>query len=148
LLRSDRRTAILTAWAAALVGFFFAALSNNSAWAGPGTLVYGMAVLAAAVLGADGARSRVAEQSFGWRQPVAALIALACAVGPLIVAAGWMIRGAGGPVERRDPVQVPAFVAEESSTRDQARTLVLDSDSSARVRYVLVRGSGARMGDA
>lgn len=148
LLRSDRRTAILTAWTAALVGFFFAALSNNSAWAGPGTLVYGIAVLAAAVLGADGARSRVAEQSFGWRQPVAALIALACVVGPLIVAAGWMIRGAGGPVERRDPVQVPAFVAEESSTRDQARTLVLDSDSSARVRYVLVRGSGARMGDA
>ncbi len=59
-----------------------------------------------------------------------------------------MIRGADGPLERRDPVQVPAFVAEESRTRDQARTLVLDSDSTARVRYVLVRGSGARLGDA
>lgn len=68
--------------------------------------------------------------------------------GPLLVAAGWIIRGADGPVERRDPVQVPAFVAEESGTRDQARTLVLDSSSAARVRYVLVRGSGARLGDA
>jgi GT2 family glycosyltransferase len=148
LLRSERRTAILTAWAAALVGLVFAVLSNGSAWAGPATLVYGLAVLAAATLGADGARARVAEQSFGWRQPVAALIALACAVGPLIVAAGWVIRGADGPVERRDPVQVPAFVAEESGTRDQARTLVLDSASPAHVGYMLVRGSGARMGDA
>ncbi len=89
----------------------------------------------------------MAEQSFGWRQPVAALIALASAVGPLIAAVGWMIGGADGPLERRDPTQVPAFVAEESRTRDQARTLVLDSDSAAHVSYMLVRGSGARLGD-
>jgi hypothetical protein len=90
----------------------------------------------------------VAEQSFGWRQPVAVLIALAGAVGPLLAAAGWLFGGAVGPLERRDPVQVPAFVAEESGTRDQARTLVLDSDSTAKVSYTLVRGSGARLGDA
>ncbi|MBT2419717.1 glycosyltransferase [Streptomyces sp. ISL-22] len=148
LMRSERQWAIRTAWAVALLGLVFAALSNSSTWAGPATLVYGIALLAAAVLGADGARARVAEQSFGWRQPVAALIAFAAAAGPLLVAAGWMIRGADGPLERRDPVQVPAFVAEESGTRDQARTLVLDSDSSAHVGYMLVRGSGARLGDA
>ncbi|MGW3172771.1 glycosyltransferase [Streptomyces sp. NPDC001153] len=148
LLRSERQSAIRTAWAVALAGLVFAALSNRSAWAGPATLVYGIALLAAAALGADGARARVAEQSFGWRQPVAALIAFACAAGPLLVAAGWMIRGAAGPLERRDPTQVPAFVAEDSTTGDRARTLILDSDSTARVRYTLVRGSGARMGDA
>ncbi|MER7051551.1 glycosyltransferase family 2 protein [Streptomyces sp. NPDC000351] len=147
LLRSERQLGVRTAWAVALVALVFAVLSNRSAWAGPATLVHGIALLSAATLGADGARSRVAEQSFGWRQPVAALIALACAVGPLIAATGWMIRGADGPLERRDPVQVPAFVAEESRTRDQARTLVLDSDSAAHVRYMLVRGSGARLGD-
>ncbi|GGM05376.1 integral membrane regulatory protein [Streptomyces fumigatiscleroticus] len=148
LLRSERRPAVLTAWAVVLVGLVFAVLSNGSAWAGPATLVYGIALLSAALLGADGARARVAEQSFGWRQPVAALIAFASAAGPLLVAAGWMIRGADGPLERRDAVQVPAFVAEESGTRDQARTLVLESDSAAHVGYVLVRGSGARLGDA
>ncbi|MFI9818867.1 glycosyltransferase family 2 protein [Streptomyces sp. NPDC052013] len=148
LLRTERQTAVRTAWVTALVGLVFAVLSNNSTWAGPATLVYGIALLAAAALGADGARARVAEQSFGWRQPVAALIALTCAAGPLLLAAGWMLRGADGPLARRDPVQVPAFVAEESNTRDQARTLVLDSDSAAHVRYMLVRGSGARMGDA
>ncbi|WP_320775217.1 glycosyltransferase family 2 protein [Streptomyces sp. CRN 30] len=148
LLRSERQLGIRTAWVAALAGLLFAVLSNGSAWAGPATLVYGVALLSAALLGADGARSRVAEQSFGWRQPVAVLIALASAVGPLIAAAGWVLGGADGPLERRDPVQVPAFVAEESGGRDQARTLVLDSDSAAHVRYTLVRGSGARLGDA
>ncbi|MEV7284109.1 glycosyltransferase [Streptomyces sp. NPDC093252] len=148
LLRSERRTGILAAWAVALTALLFAVLSNASAWAGPATLVYGLALLAAALLGADGARSRVAEQSFGWRQPVAALIAFVSAAGPLLLAAGWMIRGADGPLERREPVQVPAFVAEESGSDDQARTLVLDSDSAAEVRYTLVRGSGARLGDA
>ncbi|MGC0331585.1 GT2 family glycosyltransferase [Streptomyces sp. SAI-170] len=148
LLRTERRPAIVTAWAVALVGLALAVLSNRSAWAGPATLVYGLALLAAAVLGADGARARVAEQSFGWRQPVAALIAFASAAGPLLVAVGWMIGGADGPLERRDPVQVPAFVAEEGNNPDQARTLVLDSDSPAHVGYTLVRGSGARLGDA
>ncbi|EGX57148.1 hypothetical protein SZN_24218 [Streptomyces zinciresistens K42] len=148
LLRSERQTGIRTAWAAALAGLVFAALSNGSTWAGPATLVYGIALLAAALLGADGARARVAEQNFGWRQPVAALIAFTAAAGPLLAAAGWMIAGADGPLKRRDPVQVPAFVAEESGTRDQARTLVLSSESPARVGYLLVRGSGARLGDA
>ncbi|MFJ2831670.1 glycosyltransferase [Streptomyces sp. NPDC087263] len=148
LLRTERQAGIWAAWAVALVAMVFAALSNSSAWAGPATLVYGLALLAAAAVGADGARSRVAEQSFGWRQPVAVLIAFTAAAGPLLVAAGWMIGGADGPLERRDPVQVPAFVAEESGTRDQARTLVLDSRSTAEVGYTLVRGSGARLGDA
>ncbi|MER7103924.1 glycosyltransferase [Streptomyces humidus] len=147
LLRSERHFGVWAAWAVALVGLVFAVLSNSSTWAGPATLVYGIALLAAAVIGADGARTRVAEQSFGWRQPVAVLIAFASAAGPLLVAAGWMIGGADGPLERRDPVQVPAFVAEEAGDRDQARTLVLDSDA-AHVGYMLVRGSGARLGDA
>ncbi|MFF4587637.1 glycosyltransferase [Streptomyces sp. NPDC001388] len=148
LLRGERQFGIWTAWAVALVALVFAVLSNGSTWAGPATLVYGLALLAAAVIGADGARTRVAEQNFGWRQPVAALIAFASAAGPLLLAAGWMIGGADGPLERRDPVQVPAFVAEEAGNRDQARTLVLDSDSAAHVGYMLVRGSGARLGDA
>ncbi|GHB13900.1 integral membrane regulatory protein [Streptomyces thermoviolaceus subsp. thermoviolaceus] len=147
LLRSERRRAILAAWTTALVALVFAVLANDSAWAGPATLVYGLALLCAALLGADGARARVAELSFGWRQPVAALIAFACAAGPLLAAVGWMIRGADDPLRRRDPVQVPAFVAEESRGSDQARTLVVDSTSPDRVHYMLVRGSGARMGD-
>ncbi|WP_236244997.1 glycosyltransferase [Streptomyces sp. CC210A] len=153
LLRSERQFAVRTAWAVALTGLLAAVLTNGSGgraagWAGPATLVYGIALLTSGVVGAEGARSRVAAQSFGWRQPVAALVALAAAVGPLVSAAAWMISGAAGPLERRDPTQVPAFVAEESITRDQPRTLVLDGPSAAQVDYALVRGSGVRLGDA
>ncbi|MFE3404979.1 glycosyltransferase [Streptomyces anulatus] len=147
LLREERQFAVRTAWAVALVGFLFAAVANGSTWAGPATLVYGAALISAALVGADGARIRVAEQSFGWRQPVAALIALAAGLAPVLAAFGWMIGGADGPLERRDPVQVPAFVAEESTTRDQPRTLVLGGSSPDSVAYSLVRGSGARLGD-
>ncbi|NUK54441.1 glycosyltransferase [Streptomyces lunaelactis] len=148
LLRGERQFAIRASWAVALVGLIFAAIANGSGWAGPATLVYGIALLAAAVLGGEGGRSRVAAQNFGWRQPVAVLIALAAGIAPLLAAANWMLTGAAGPLERRDPVQVPAFVAEESDTRDQPRTLVLGGSSAAKVSYTLVRGSGGRLGDA
>ncbi|MFD3569764.1 glycosyltransferase family 2 protein [Streptomyces sp. NPDC058667] len=151
LLREERRTAVLAAWTAALAGLLLAVLTNGAGgtgWAGPTTLVYGAALIAAGMIGAEGGRTRVAAHGFGWRQPVAALIALACAVGPAVAAAGWMIAGADGPLTRRDPVQVPAFVAEESGTRDQPRTLVLGGGSPGQVDYSLVRGSGARLGDA
>ncbi|MDJ1137808.1 glycosyltransferase family 2 protein [Streptomyces iconiensis] len=149
LLRAERQLAIRSAWAAALAGLLFAGLSNGSAWAGPATLVYGLGLLSAAAVGADGARERVASQSFGWKQPVAVLVAAAAVAAPLFAAVGWMAGGADGPLSRRDPVQVPAFVAEESRTSDQARTLVLDGgEASSHISYTLVRGSGARLGDA
>ncbi|MFG2293625.1 glycosyltransferase [Streptomyces sp. NPDC048603] len=148
LLREGRGFAVRTAWAAALAGLLLAVLTNRTGWAGPATLVYGLALLAAAVIGADGAKDRLAAHGFGWRQPLAALIALAAAAGPLLGAAGWTTVGADGPLDRRDPVQVPAFVAEESGTRDQPRTLVLGGSSPATVAYTLVRGSGGRLGDA
>lgn len=149
LLRAERRLAVGAAWAAALAGLLFAGLSNGSAWAGPATLVYGLGLLGAAAVGAEGAKERVASQSFGWRQPVAVLVAAAAVAAPLFAAVGWMVGGADDPLSRRDPVQVPAFVAEESRTSDQARTLVLDGgEASSEVSYTLVRGSGARLGDA
>ncbi|MFD3541914.1 glycosyltransferase [Streptomyces sp. NPDC058662] len=148
LLRTDRRFAVRTAWAAALTGLLLAVLLNRDGWAGPATLVHGLALLAAAALGADGAKHRVAARSFGWRQPLAALIALAAAAGPLLGAAGWLFAGADGPLERRDPVQVPAFVADAGRDDNQFRTLILDLDDPATVSYSLVRGAGGSLGDA
>ncbi|MGW6861984.1 glycosyltransferase family 2 protein [Streptomyces xanthophaeus] len=148
LLRADRQFAVRTAWAVALTALLLAALLNRTAWAGPATLLYGLALLAAAVLGADGAKERVAARSFGWRQPLAALVALAAAAGPVLAAAGWLLAGAAGPLERRDPVQVPAFVAEAGGDDNQTRTLILDPASSGAVSYSLVRGSGGRLGAA
>lgn len=148
LLRAERQFAVRTAWATALAALLLAVLLNRSAWAGPATLVYGLALLTAAAVGADGAKERVAASSFGWRQPLAALIALAAAAGPLLAAAAWLLAGADGPLQRRDPVQVPAFVADAGGDDNQTRTLILDLDPPATVSYSLVRGSGGRLGDA
>ncbi|MCK1796982.1 glycosyltransferase [Streptomyces sp. XM4193] len=147
LLREERQWHIRAAWAVALTGFLFAALTGDSGWAGPSTLVYGLGLIAAAVLGAEGVRTRVASQSFGWRQPVAALIGVTAVAAPLVGGLGWMVSGAGDPLGRGSTVQVPAFVAEESATRDRPRTLVLSGQSDGEVSYSLVRGSGARLGD-
>ncbi|HEY5836864.1 glycosyltransferase, partial [Streptomyces sp.] len=147
LLRDTRRTAVITAWAVAGVGLLFAAVVNGDDWAGPATLVYGLALLAAAVIGADGANERIAASGFGWRQPVAGLVAFAAAAAPLLAAFTWVADGADGPLERRDPGQVPAFVAEEATTGDQPRTLVIGG-APGRVSYALVRGAGVRLGDA
>lgn len=147
LLRGERQLAIYAAWGVALTGLLFAALTGDSGWAGPSTLVYGLGLLAAAVLGAEGVRTRVATQSFGWRQPVAVLVGVAAVVAPLVSGLNWMASGAGEPLKRDTAVQVPAFVAEESGTSDQPRTLVLGGLSEGQLSYTLVRGSGARLGD-
>ncbi|MEV6688081.1 glycosyltransferase family 2 protein [Streptomyces sp. NPDC051130] len=148
LLRPDRRFAVRAAWTTALAGLLLAVLLNHGGWAGPAILVYGLGLLTAAVVGADGAKERVAARSFGWRQPLAALIALGAATGPLVGAAAWMVSGADGPLQRRDPVQLPAFVAAQADDSNRSRTLVLGGTSPATVSYALVRGSGARLGDA
>ncbi|MFE0426098.1 glycosyltransferase, partial [Streptomyces sp. NPDC058953] len=149
LLRDGRRFAVQTAWAVALTGFALAALVNGSHWAGPATLVHGIALIAAACLAAELGRTRVSARDFGWHQPVAVLIAVVAALAPVQLAARWVADGADGPLQRRDPVQVPAFVAEESTTRDRPRTLVLGGGTSpGTVPYALVRGPGARLGDA
>ncbi|WP_329132531.1 glycosyltransferase [Streptomyces sp. NBC_01476] len=147
LMRDTRRTAIVAAWAAAATGLLFAVVENGKDWAGPATLVYGIALLAAAAIGAEGANERIAASGFGWRQPVAGLVAIAAVAAPLLAAFTWVADGANGPIKRTDPEQVPAFVAEESTSGDQPRTLVI-SGTPGRVSYSLVRGSGVRIGDA
>ncbi|WP_225845216.1 glycosyltransferase family 2 protein [Streptomyces sp. HPF1205] len=146
LMRGTRRTAILAAWAAAATGLLFAVIENHDNWAGPASLVYGLALLAAATIGAEGANERIAASGFGWRQPVAALVAAAAVAAPLLAAFTWVADGANGPIRRGNPQQVPAFVAEEATTADQPRTLVL-SGTPGNVVYSLVRGSGVRIGD-
>ncbi|MCX4748689.1 glycosyltransferase [Kitasatospora sp. NBC_01287] len=161
LLRADRRRAVLVAWAAAGAGLVFAvAVAGTSvtpaagglpvaAWAGPATLLGGIALLAAAAIGADGANARVAGIAFGWRQPVAALVVAAALLAPLGTGLWWAVSGADGPLHRSGDGQVPAFIAEEAGTTDRSNTLVLTGDAQASsVRFVVVRGAGLTLGQA
>ncbi|WP_280686047.1 glycosyltransferase family 2 protein [Kitasatospora sp. MAA19] len=161
LLRADRRRAVLAAWGAAGAGLVFAvAVAGTSvtpasggpmvpAWAGPASLIAGIALLAAAAIGADGANARVAGIAFGWRQPVAALVVAAAVLAPLGTGLWWALTGAGGPLHRAPAGQVPAFIAEEAGTTDRSRTLVVTGDpGGGAVRYTVVRGAGLTLGQA
>ncbi|WP_031077067.1 glycosyltransferase family 2 protein [Streptomyces sp. NRRL WC-3742] len=161
LLRADRRRAVLAAWGGAGAGLVFAvAVAGTSvtpasggpavpAWAGPATLIAGIALLAAAAIGADGANARVAGIAFGWRQPVAALVVATAVLAPLGTGVWWAITGAGGPLHRGQSDQVPAFIAEEAGTTDRARTLVVTGEKGGgAVRYTVLRGAGLTLGQA
>ncbi|WP_406199085.1 glycosyltransferase family 2 protein [Kitasatospora sp. NBC_01560] len=161
LLRADRRRAVLAAWGAAGAGMVFAvAVAGTTvtpasggpavpAWAGPASLLAGIALLAAAAIGADGANARVAGIAFGWRQPVAALVVAAAVLAPLGTGVWWAVTGADGPLHRGSAAQVPAFIAEQAGTSDRSRTLVVTGDpKGGSVQYTLVRGAGLTLGQA
>ncbi|MFD0347705.1 glycosyltransferase family 2 protein [Kitasatospora aburaviensis] len=161
LLRADRRRAVLAAWGAAGAGLVFtvvvAGLSVTPAsggpavpaWSGPASLLAGVALLAAAAIGADGANARVAGIAFGWRQPVAALVVAAAVLAPIGTGVWWAVTGADGPLHRGGSAQVPAFIAEEAGTTDRSRTLAVTGDpKGGSVRYTLVRGAGLTLGQA
>ncbi|MFE6866431.1 glycosyltransferase [Kitasatospora sp. NPDC057692] len=161
LLRADRRRAVLAAWGAAGAGLLFAvAVAGTSvtpasggpavpAWSGPATLLAGVALLAAAAIGADGANARVAGIAFGWRQPVAALVVAAAVLAPLGTGLWWAVTGADGPLHRDRGAQVPAFIAEQAGTTDRSRTLVVTGDpKGGSVDYTVVRGAGLTLGQA
>jgi hypothetical protein len=90
----------------------------------------------------------VAAASFGWRQPTALAVLVLAGVAPVLTAAWWAWTGAGDPLQRRDPVLLPAFVAAEGAPSDRPRTLVLRSRPDGSVSYALLRSDGPRTGDA
>lgn len=160
LLRPDRRRAVLTGWLLAVAGLVAAvALSRADvstptlpaavpAWPGPATLLVGAGLLLAAAVGGGNVRQRVRASSFGWRQPAIVLVAAAAALGPLLAAGWWAVRGADGPLERRDPVLLPAFVAAEGAQPARPRTLALRVRADGSLGFTVLRSAGPRLGDA
>nr|WP_269204992.1 glycosyltransferase [Motilibacter aurantiacus] len=153
---SPRPGLVAAGWGVALAGMGAGVLVSRThlpvdggsaaGWPGPATVAAGAGLVLAAAAGAEGAAARLRERSFGWRQPTAVLLAVLAVVSPLVVAAHWVGVGATGPLDRTVSA-VPAFVTAESAGPARVRTLVLAGDT-ARVRYLLDRGDGSRLGDA
>jgi hypothetical protein len=160
LLRPSGRRVVLLGWLVAvpaLAGALLLARTTVTAptaetavspWPGPLLLVAGAGLVVAAVAGAAGARARVAGASFGWRQPGALVVLVLAAVAPVLTAGWWVGTGAGGPLERRDPVLLPAFVAAQGDQAARPRTLVLRARAGGGLTYSLLRSDGPRTGDA
>jgi hypothetical protein len=160
LLRPSRRRPVLAGWAVAIVALGAALATSRvtiqaptleapvPAWPGPLVLVAGAGLVVAAVAGAAGSRARVTQASFGWRQPGALIVVILAGLAPLLTAGWWAVDGAGGPLERRDPTLLPAFVAAAGNQPDRPRTLVIRDRADGVLSYALLRADGPRTGDA
>jgi GT2 family glycosyltransferase len=158
LLRPARRGTVLLAWLvggiALAVAFVLTLVTVTppgsveiAAWPGPATLVAGLALLVAAVVGNESSGRRLSATRFSWRQIAAASVTALAVLAPVLLSLGWVERGADGPIRRSDPQLLPAFVVAQSLGPDRPRTLVLRPEDN-RVTYALLRDSGPVLGDA
>ena len=104
-------------------------------------------LMSVAVAGAR-MRARLTQTSFGWRQPVAVLLAAGAILTPVIGAATWISHGTGDILRAGSPVILPAFVVAQSEAHDGARTVVLRPTAGGGVDYALVRSREPQLGDA
>lgn len=159
LTRRSRRAPVSAAWAVGLVALAAATAQSGAvgrlpqlpdgfvAWPGFAVIVVQGAALVAAAIAADGAVAALAGGSFGWRQPVVALVAVAAGVVPLLGLTWWLLDGADGSLRRDDPVALPAYLVAAQLSPTRERTLVVDSADKALVTYQLMRDDGMRTGD-
>ena len=158
-LRPDRRSAVLGGWGVALVGLAGALLVSWSAlesavapaqsevWPGAALLLGGAGLIVAAVVGAEGAADRVASRSFGWRQPAAALVALAALAAPVLLGGWWAWTGAGDPLHRNRAGVLPVFLVAQAAEPSRPRTLVVRQRADGRLAYTIVRRTSPRLGN-
>ena len=115
-------------------------------WAGPPLMMAALALIVAAALAARSSRKRLADRSLSWQQPALAVVVVVALIGPLVVTAWWLGRGAEGPLARGVANPLPAFVRAQSDLPDQIRTLVLEP-KGGRLTYTLLRDRDAQLGD-
>src|SRR5690625_618147 len=160
LLRRNRRRSIGVAWIVAGVGLVAGVVLSRipvsgptletpvSGWPGYPTVLVAGGLLAAAILGAEGAQERVRRAGFGWRQPAAVVALIAAIATPVVGAVWWVVRGADEPLARRDAAILPAYVADAAQQPERVRTLVLTRADDGRGTYAWLRDSGPPLGDA
>ena len=153
-VRERRVRAALSCWGVALTGYVVALVDARGAGVLPESFpgvplaVSGAALVAAAVIAADGARDRLGARSFGWRQPAAALLAVGALLGPAATAFAWLDRGAADPIDRREPARLPAAAVAQLDREPGSRVLWLRPETPDRVSYVLSLPGGPTVADA
>ncbi|MGH3385422.1 MAG: glycosyltransferase family 2 protein [Nocardioidaceae bacterium] len=146
LARADRRRAVLAAWGVGLAALVVVMLQRSEGiWPGLTVVVLHGAAITATAIGADGVLGRLGDASFGWRQPLAVLVAVAATLTP-VLGLGWWVAADDGLVQRREPVDIPAFMADGQLDAGQPRTLVLGTGRGVGFGYHLSRGPGMFIG--
>ncbi|MGN8247459.1 glycosyltransferase [Cellulomonas soli] len=118
--------------------------------AGPGVSLAWLGLVTAAVLGADRLQARIARASFGWRQPVVALLAAVAMVVPVVQLGGWAwaSRGGQGGLGTVDRPLVQAVAQQSQGAPDTARVLAVQVQDDGTVEWQLLRGDGPLLVDS
>lgn len=106
-------------------------------------LVSGLAL--AAVLGCDGIFSELRGSSLGWRQVLAAALALAAA-GAAVLGTGWWVLGGTAGLVRGEGATIPPFVRNAQTSATPGRTLVIAVRGEV-ADWALTEGHMPRLGD-
>ncbi len=159
LVRPDTRRTVVRSWvvlvSALLVVAVLAPLRTSlpaspvdqPLWLGFPLLVAQAAAIAAAAFAGAGIRSRLTGSSFGWRQPVGGAVVLLAAVTPLVCAGWWAWTGSGGPLDRREPSRVPAYMTDAAAADPVRGVLVVRGSRASGFDHQLLRQPGLRVGD-
>ena len=155
-----RRGLAISAWGVAGVGLLAAVVLARLAvvppgaatavalWPGAALQVAGAGLLLAALVGADGVRTRLGRSEFGWRQLTSGLVVLTAATVPVLTAGALLVRGADGPLRRDLRPLLPAFAGAELAASPGLRVLVLAPGPQGRLAYELTDAGGTRLGAA
>lgn len=153
--------AIRVAWFAAVVGFAVAAVSGLvqvstsdggpvHGWPGSGLSFAGAGLLAAAVMGSQGLRVRLARSSFGWRQPAAVLVGVLVAAVPVATLGAWSWQtrtGHATELVALDRLVVPAVGQQEQAPPSASRVLAMTVGTDGVLSWQLLRGNGPQLVD-
>ncbi|WP_454301357.1 glycosyltransferase [Salana multivorans] len=125
-------------------------LTVADGWPGPALSVLLLGLLTAATCAIDGARDRLAEASFGWRQAASGVLALVLGAGVALAGAGWvgLLREPGALlVHDRGTRPVPALGQQLQASAAAGRVLsILPTAEGLDVQ--LWRGDGPQLLDA
>jgi GT2 family glycosyltransferase len=159
LLRSDTRPAVLRAWVVLVIALAVTAALASTAFAPPGgdvdqplwlgfpvVVAQGAAICAAALAG-TGIRRRLSGSSFGWQQPLGVLVVAVAALTPVVSTAWWVWSGSGDPLDRTRPTGVPTYMTDAAAEDPVDGVLVLRGSRDRGFGFVVLRGSGTRLGD-
>ncbi|MDT0164713.1 glycosyltransferase [Actinotalea sp. AC32] len=161
LTRGSALRAACVGWAAAAVGLLGGAVAGRAvvarsgealvaAWPGGAVSLVVAGLGVAALVGADGLRSRLARRSFGWRQLTAGLLTVLAVLAPLVVLGTWTYQALVAPgtvlaARTTDVAVVPAVGRQLQASPDDVRVLAVGARTAEEVTATLLRDDGAQL---
>lgn len=119
-----------------------------TAWSGPAVSLLLLALLVAAVVAAEGLQGVLGENTFGWRQPLLAVVAVVVAIAPAAAATAWTWSVRSDPavlaVQPRGDSPVPALGRQVQASAAAARVLSLAPTTTGYDLQVW-RGNGPQL---